>query len=60
MTERQLYDRIYDIVSNYIEWQLPYHSATLSENIATDIMNFLLKYKKVVSYIDLGEDNDNR
>lgn len=58
MTDRQLYDKIYDIVNNNIEWQFQCEASDISENIATDIMNFLSKYKKVVSYIDLGDGND--
>lgn len=58
MTNRQLYDKIYDIVNNYIYWQAPYKSDKISENIATDIVNFLLERRKTITYIDLGDNNE--
>lgn len=58
MTNRQLYDRIYYIVNENIQWQEPYKADKISENIAMDIMNFLSKYKKTITYIDLGDDNE--
>lgn len=61
MTNRQLYDRIYYIVNKNITWQQAYKATDtdkISEIIAIDIMNFLSKYKKTITYIDLGDDND--
>lgn len=58
MTNRQLYDRIYDIINENIQWQVAYKSGISSENIATEIVNFLLKYKKTITYIDLGDNNE--
>lgn len=57
MTDRQLYDKFYNLAKNAIEWHFQCEADDVSEDIATEIMNFLLKYKKVVSYIDLGDDN---
>ncbi|WP_440338649.1 hypothetical protein [Megamonas funiformis] len=58
MTDRQLYDRIFYIVNEHIQWHFQCEADDVSEDIATDIMNFLSKYKKTVSYIDLGDGND--
>ena len=41
MTNRQLYDKIYDIVNENIQWQEPYKADKISENIAIKIMNLL-------------------
>lgn len=59
MTDRQLYDKIYDLVDNGIEYYSQCKAANeVSEYIAIDIFNFLLKYRKTITYIDLGDDND--
>ena len=60
MTERQLYDKFYNLAKNAIEWHFQCEADDVSEDIATEIMNFLLKYKKVVSYIDLGDSNGDK
>lgn len=58
MTDRQLYDKFYNLAKNAIEWHFQCEADDVSEDIATEIMNFLLERRKVVSYIDLGDDND--
>lgn len=58
MTDRQLYDKFYNLAKNAIEWHFQCEADDVSEDIATEIMNFLLERRKVVSYIDLGDNND--
>lgn len=60
MTDRQLYDKFYNLAKNAIKWHFQCEADDISEDIATEIMNFLLKYKKTITYIDLGDDNGDR
>lgn len=58
MTDKQLYDKIYELAKNSIEWHFQCEADDVSEDIAIKLMNFILKYKKTITYINLGDDND--
>ena len=58
MTNRQFYEAIETIICNNLQRQIPYKAKEISERLATALCDFLFKYKKTITYIDLGDDND--
>lgn len=58
MTDKQFYDAIETIICNNLQWQIPYKAKEISERLATALCDFLFKYKKTITYIDLDDGND--
>ena len=58
MTDKQFHDAIETIICNNLQWQIRYKTKEISERLATAVCDFLFKYKKTITYIDLGDDND--